>query len=65
MSDVIPYEDMTNDELARIFASYLLVVGPQGFELPRQMMITELERMSEWLREKQTVPESMNGGRQL
>lgn len=66
INDVVPYEYLTDRELVRIFCEYLTVVARQGrFQLPRQAMIAELERMSEWLRENQKVQQFMNGGRQL
>lgn len=71
MSDgFIPYEDLTAEQLALIFLRYLTAVskdGFGGFRLSRKTMITEIERMSEWLtaRQMEKVYESMNGGRQL
>lgn len=65
--DVVPYEMMSDRTIALIFADYVYAVSksdaPFDFQISRDVLIAELERISEWLKEKQV--ESMNGGRQL
>lgn len=55
--EITPYEELSTDSLVFMFANYVHRVIGSGagdfeFQISREALITELERLAEWLRNR-------------